>query len=233
MTHSTVNEEVSGSRTATPQETRMQTTAEVSPVPGAAVPAHHVEQQPEHNVAVDMLLGAVAGAAGVWAMDRLGWWLYNHEDRDAAARELQARKGGNDVDYTDAEQQALDQQQQREPSGKDVAHVAVEKVAAITGINVHTGQPNPGGVAVHYALGILPGAMHAVIRRKVPAMQAGNGALYGFGLFLINDEIVAPSLGLASGPGEYPWQAHVRGAVTHTVLGVVTESLLRLFDRVR
>ncbi|WP_258803576.1 DUF1440 domain-containing protein [Pseudarthrobacter sp. NS4] len=203
-----------------------------APVPVSPVPARHVKQ-PQPSVALDMLLGAVAGAAGVWAMDRVGWFLYNHEDPDAMARELQARKGGNDLQYTDAEKEALDRQPQAQPAGKDVAHVGAEKLAALTGINVHTGQPNPSGVALHYALGILPGALHAVVRRKVPVMQAGGGALYGFGLFVINDEVVAPALGLASGPKEYPWQAHARGAVTHVVLGMVTESLLRLFDRVR
>ncbi|WP_458115662.1 hypothetical protein [Arthrobacter sp. D2-10] len=206
---------------------------ESSPVPGAVTPVHHIETEPERSVAVDMLLGAVAGAVGVWAMDRAGWFLYNHEDKNAIARELQARKGDSDTQYTDPEKDALEQHPQARPAGKDVAHVGVEKAARITGINVHTGQPNPAGVALHYALGMAPGAMHAVIRRQVPAVKAGNGALYGFGLFVLNDELVAPSLGLASGPEEYPWQAHARGAITHTILGVVTESVLRLFDRLR
>lgn len=205
--------------------------SESSPIPGAAVPVHHVE--PQRSVAVDMLLGAVAGAVGVWAMDRVGWYMYNHEDRDAIARELQARKGGDDVQYTGPEREALAREPQAQPAGKDVAHVGVEKAAGIAGIKADTSQPNAGGVALHYALGIVPGALHAVIRRKAPVMQAGSGALYGFGLYVINDELVAPSLGLASKPTEYPWQAHARGAITHTVLGVVTESLLRLFDRVR
>ncbi len=34
-----------------------------------------------------------------------------------------------------------------------------------------------------------------------------------------------------SGPGAYPWQAHTRGLIAHVVLGVVTESALKLFDR--
>ncbi|WP_258805783.1 DUF1440 domain-containing protein [Pseudarthrobacter sp. NS4] len=231
MTHPTTAENLPEGRTASPQSSG-NGHLDDSPVPVSTAPAQQIHQ-PQPSVALDMLLGAVAGAAGVWAMDRVGWFLYNHEDPDAVVRELQARKGGTDVEYTDAEKEALDRQRQAQPAGKDVAHVGVEKLAALSGINVHTGQPNPSGVALHYALGILPGALHAVVRRKVPVMQAGGGALYGFGLFVINDEVVAPALGLASGPTEYPWQAHARGAVTHVVLGVVTESLLRLFDRVR
>ncbi|MBG6219000.1 hypothetical protein IWX75_003488 [Arthrobacter sp. CAN_A6] len=181
---------------------------ESSPVPGAAVPAHHVG--PERSIAVDMLLGAVAGAAGVWAMDRVGWFLYNHEDPAALEREHQARTGG-----------------------KDVAHAAIEKAADMTGINLPTGEPNPAGIAMHYALGVLPGALYGAARHKVPALRAGNGALYGCGLFALMDETVDPALGIAAGPTHYPWQAHVRGLVSHIVLGITTETVLRASDRVR
>ena len=44
---------------------------------------------------------------------------------------------------------------------------------------------------------------------------------------------MAPLLGIAGSPGEYPWEAHARGLVTHVTLGVVTEAVLNVFDRVR
>lgn len=165
---------------------------------------------PQRGVAVDMVLGAVAGAAGVWVMDRLGWFMYNHEDPSALAQEHRAR-----------------------PGDRDVAHATVAKVGEVTGMQVPTEQPSAPGLAVHYGLGMVPGALYAVARREVPSVRAGNGALYGFGLFALNDEVAAPLLGVASGPTAYPWQAHVRGLVTHTVVGVVTESVLKLFDRAR
>ncbi|WP_216699005.1 DUF1440 domain-containing protein [Arthrobacter sp. Br18] len=220
MTHPPTTENLPDGRTNPPgpsrQEPFRQEPPEPSPVlpsPAGApapepAPAHHVTS--ERSIALDMILGAAAGAAGVWAMDRVGGFLYNHEDPAALEREHQARAGG-----------------------KDVAHAAIEKAADKTGIDLPTGEPNPAGITMHYALGILPGALHAVIRREAPFMKAGNGALYGFGLYVLNDEIVAPALGLASGPKEYPWQAHARGMVAHTVLGVVTESLLRISDRAR
>ena len=185
------------------------------------------------SVLRDMALGAVAGAAGVWVMDRVGWFMYDYEDRDAVAQELRARRGGDDVEFTPAEASARQDQDQPGTPGKDVAHVAVEKAARLTAATLPTAQPNPAGIAMHYGLGILPWALHAVLRRKVPAVGAGAGALYGAGLFVVNDEIVAPVLGLASGPMQYPWQAHARGLVAHTVLGVVTETVLRAADRAR
>ncbi len=164
----------------------------------------------QRNIAVDVVLGAIAGAAGVWVMDRVGWLMFDREDPTALAQE----------------QRAL-------PGGRDVAHAMVAKVGDVTGLEVPREQPNAAGLAVHYGLGVVPGALYAVARRDVPALRAGNGALYGFALFAVNDEAAAPLLGVASGPTTYPWQAHVRGAVAHTVLGVVTESVLKLFDSAR
>jgi uncharacterized membrane protein YagU involved in acid resistance len=119
------------------------------------------------------------------------------------------------------------------PYGKDVAHATVEKVARLVDADVATPQPSRAGIGVHYALGMLPGALYAVARQEIPTLKAGGGALYGFGLFAVNDQVAAPLLGIASGPTEYPWQAHVRGVVSHVVLGMVTEGVLSLFDRAR
>jgi hypothetical protein len=167
-------------------------------------------RQQQRNVTVDMLLGAAAGAAGVWAMDRVGWFLYNREDPGALAREHQARVGG-----------------------RDVAHAMVAKAARVTGSDVSPQQPGRAGLAVHYALGMVPGTLYAVVRQQSRALRAGTGALYGFGLFVVNDEVAAPLLGVARGPARYPWQAHVRGLVSHVVLGVATEGVLKSFDRLR
>ncbi len=180
------------------------------PQPAPAPTAAPREAQSGGSPLLDAALGAVAGAAGVWVMDKVGWYMYNREDPQAVAQEVAAR-----------------------PYGKDVAHASVEKVARLTGADLDTSQPSATGIGVHYGLGILPGALYAVARNEVPEIRAGGGALYGLALFAANDELAAPLLGIASGPGEYPWQAHVRGLVSHVVLGVVTEGVLSLFDRAR
>ena len=93
-------------------------------------------------------------------------------------------------------------------------------------------QPHPAGIAVHYALGVLPGALYAPLRRRLGGLGAGRGLLYGLGLFLVNDELLAPALGLASGPTAYPWQAHARGLAEHLVLGAATDAVLGAADRI-
>jgi len=158
---------------------------------------------------VEAAKGAVAGGVGVWLMDQVTWGMYLREAPRALQMEQRARVGG-----------------------KDVAHVAAEKLAGAIGLERPSAQPNAAGLVVHYALGVVPGALYAPLRRRVKALGAGRGLLYGFGLTVVNDEILAPVLGLASGPTHYPWQAHARGLVGHLVLGVATDTVLDVLDRV-
>ena len=180
---------------------------EVQPIPAEASPP---DRHQGDSTLVDMAAGAIAGAIGVWAMDKVGWFLYDREDAEALERERRAR-----VD------------------GKDPAHAAVDKVAELTGADLPSAQPSAPGIVVHYALGVVPGALYAAARHEIPQLRAGGGALYGLGLSLTQDEMMAPLLGIAGSPGEYPWEAHARGLISHAALGVVTETVLTLFDRVR
>ncbi|MBA2245932.1 MAG: hypothetical protein H0W11_13330, partial [Gemmatimonadetes bacterium] len=43
------------------------------------------------NLAADVVKGAIAGAAGVWAMDRVGWWLWDQQDSAVLQQEREAR----------------------------------------------------------------------------------------------------------------------------------------------
>lgn len=164
-------------------------------------------ERDDGNLLLDWAKGALAGAAGVWAMDRVGWVLWRLEDRENVHREYMAR-----------------------PGGLDPAHAAANRVADALDRPLSPKQPHPAGIAVHYALGIVPAMAYAALRRDVPEVAAGRGLLFGLGLFLLEDEGAAPLLGLASGPAAYPWQAHARGLVSHLVLGVVTHAVLDLLD---
>lgn len=160
------------------------------------------------GVLTDVVKGAIAGAVAVWAMDKVVQWMWDHEDPAALQQEREAR-----------------------PNRMDPAHNLANRVAGAMGKELSPAQPHPAGVAVHYGLGIMPGAAYAVLRKRVPAVGAGGGLLYGLALTLMEDEGMAPLLGLAGAPTEYPWQAHLRGVVGHLVLGAVTHATLDLLDR--
>lgn len=161
------------------------------------------------DVLTEVVKGAIAGAVGVWAMDQVGWYMYNREDPEALRQEEEARV-----------------------EGMDPAHVAANRVAEALGTSLTPSQPHPAGIGVHYGLGVMPAMLYGPLRHRVEGLDAGHGLLYGLGLFLAMDEVVAPALGLAAGPTAYPWQAHARGLVSHLVLGVVTDATLDILDRV-
>ena len=160
-------------------------------------------QRKNAGLAADLITGALAGAAGVWVMDRVGWFMFLREGPVALRRETAAR-----VD------------------GLDVAHATAKQIAHVLGKRLSPEQPNAAGIAIHYALGMVPGALYAPLARRFPGARAGKGLAYGLALFLVNDEVMAPLIGVASGPTAYPWQAHARGLVSHLVLGIVTDASL-------
>ena len=154
---------------------------------------------------VDAAIGAVAGALGVWAMDRLDWFMFERED-------AQARR----------------QTQRVRPGGMDPAHVAANKAAHAFGTAVTPRHPHPAGMAVHYSLGVGPGAIYSILQDRVPYVDAGRGTLWGLTLFAAQDEVLNAVTGLSGKPKDYPWQAHGRGLVAHLVYGAVTDSAIRV-----
>lgn len=160
------------------------------------------------NMLVDALIGAVAGAAAVWVMDRVDWFNFRHENPQAR-RKTQAVR----------------------PGGAAPARVAARKAARAVGHDFDARGEGAASKAIHYSLGIVPGALYGAFRHKVPPLDMGRGSLFGTALFLLQDEGLNAVAGLSAKPREYPWQAHARGIAAHLVYGVVLDSVLRLADR--
>jgi hypothetical protein len=161
------------------------------------------------SVLKEVLKGAIAGAASVWMLDRVTGYMYRNEDPVAYKQEKKAQKGG-----------------------KYVAFVAADKMAHAVGARMTDRQEYFAGKTVHYLLGIMPGALFGVLRHQVKGLDKGRGLLYGLGLFILMDEIVAPLAGLSSGPTAYPWQAHARGLAGHLTVGATTDTAVRALDKV-
>lgn len=155
-----------------------------------------------------LVKGAIAGAVGVWLMDRFTWYWYSHEDTDNLMQERAAQKGGRYAPNA---------------AGKDLTDDL--------NITLPQKQQYRVGRSIHYFMGIAPGALYALWRHRMQRFGLWRGPLYGFGLFIVFDEIIAPGLGYASGPFAYPWQAHARGFGAHLILGTASDAVISLLDK--
>jgi hypothetical protein len=153
----------------------------------------------------DAIRGALAGAAATWAMDQVTTVMLALQAPEVTAQEEAAR-----------------------PRGKGSVTNLVDMIEERTGVVVPAKGRPLVEEAVHYALGAVPGALYAVIRRRIPFARAGNGALLGIGLFAVNDEYLNTRLGLAAPPRAYPPETHLRGLAGHAILGVGTETGIQL-----
>lgn len=154
------------------------------------------------------LMGALAGGIATWVMDRVDWFMFDHEDPEARRRTVEVR-----------------------PGGMDPAHVAVNKIAETMGTELSPKQPHPAGIAMHYGLGIGPAALYGALKDQYPIMAAGRGSLFGLAVFLLNDEGLNTLTGASADPRAYPWQAHARGLISHLVYGMVTEAALTMIEQ--
>lgn len=159
------------------------------------------------DVGLKVLGGLAAGAVGVWALDRIDWFMWNREDPKARARTTAVR-----------------------PGGEPPAQALVSKVEAATGTYLKPRTHEALSQAVHYSVGIAPAVGYALMRDRLPATGVARGALFGAGLFLTQDEGLNTLTGLGAKPQDYPWQAHARGIIAHAAYGIVTELTLNFLQ---
>lgn len=170
-------------------------------------PPSKSEPASENNPLVTAAMGMVAGAIGVWALDRVDYFMWNREDPETRARTRAVR-----------------------PHGEPPAGVVVTELERASGRELTEEQHEAAQTAVHYGIGIGPAAGYALVRDQLPGGPA-RGLLYGLGVFLVQDEGINAVTRLGADPRDYPWQAHARGLVAHLVYGLTTELALVAMDR--
>ncbi len=152
-----------------------------------------------------LVMGAMAGAIGVYAMDHVGHYLYQRSDAKTRVAEAAAR-----------------------PGGLDPAHAIADRVTRAAGVELANKHDNSAGLLVHYAIGIIPAALYGMLRDRVGFFGAVRGILFGFTTFVVQDEVAGPGLGVSAPAMDYPWQAHGRGLVSHLAFGAATDAALRV-----
>lgn len=155
----------------------------------------------KHGLAANMTKGAIAGAAGTWALDKVTSYLMSQQSEAVTQQEQQAM-----ID------------------GKSAVQLTAERIHTQAGIRVSETQ-------ISYAMGIVPAMFYGVLLDRFRRLGGGKGLLYGSLLFLLMDEVMTPVVGVANKPSAYPWQTHARGFVGHLALGLVTYTVFQLLNR--
>ncbi|HEY6136421.1 MAG TPA: DUF1440 domain-containing protein [Thermoanaerobaculia bacterium] len=155
------------------------------------------------SLALDILLGAAAGAAGTYLMDKVTTLAYEREPKAAQEREENAR-------------------------GDKTAYVkAAQKLGAPEEMQEAIGQ------AIHWSLGVGAGALYGVLRNRMRKLGLGSGLAYGAAFWLVMDEGATALLQLTPPPQRFPWQTHARGLAGHLVLGGTIEAAFDAVDLAR
>jgi len=157
--------------------------------------------QRNRSILRDALRGAVAGGVAVWVMDLVTTGLLEQQPRAVSEREEQAR-----------------------PNGKPALVNLVDRLERDLQLELDAAQRSGLLIALHYGLGVVPGALYGVLRDRLPLIGLARGALYGLALFAVNDEYLNTRLGLAGPFDAYPIETHWRGLVGHVALGVATDT---------
>ena len=153
---------------------------------------------------ISAVRGAIAGAVAVWLMDLVTTAMLDRQDPKVTKREEAAR-----------------------PNDQPALTNLVDRLAEQTGAELNQEQSDSLVTILHYALGIVPGAIYGVLR-SVPLLRSVNGAFYGVALWAINDEYLNTRLGLAGPFDAYPPETHLRGLIGHVVLGITTDTGISL-----
>jgi uncharacterized membrane protein YagU involved in acid resistance len=159
---------------------------------------------PSGDTLANLLIGAVAGVAAVWVMDRVDNFNFRHEDAAARQRTRTVR-----------------------PDGQPPAQVMVEQAARHAGRPLSRERVDRIGQGAHYLIGATPAMLYAALAPRYPQITRGRGVLFGLGLFVVQDELINPLMGWSAKPTAYPWQAHARGLVAHVVFGLAADAVVR------
>ena len=152
-----------------------------------------------------LVRGAIAGAAGVWALHEV--------DKYLAARESQTTRNATVA---------------ARPEGLDAAHTIAARAAKTVGVELTHPEENSVGLGVKYAIGIVPAALLGALRDRLIWLTAGRGFAFGVTTWAVEDEWASARLGLSGPPTKYPWQAHGRGFIGHVVYGLTVDAVLRV-----
>jgi putative membrane protein len=175
-----------------------------------------------HSSLKGLAAGAIGGLVASFAMNQFQAGLSKlvEHPRQSPGKKRRAR-------------QAQGWREHREPTGGDgeVENATVKAAAAVSeAVLDHELRPEerePAGNAIHYAQGVVSGAIYGLAAEEWRGVRAGAGTGFGAAVWLAADEVAVPVLKLSKPPREYPLRVHAMALGAHLVYGFTTEMVRR------
>lgn len=150
----------------------------------------------DKNLLKGIIAGAVAGIAATFVMSQFqNLTSYLSDSGDSS--------GGKDEPATVKAAEAL--------SEKILGHELVEN------------EKQTAGVAMHYVMGGVSGAIYGATTEYTDFTKMGFGLPFGSAVWAIADDFIVPALGFSKSPLEYPLSTHAYALSSHMVYGATSE----------
>jgi putative membrane protein len=158
------------------------------------------------NLFKGLVVGAVAGVAASWVMERFQeQWLL----REGDAGETPGNMGALGT----------------EPATMKAADALAQ---TLTGSPVPEQRRELAGEAMHYATGAGVGAVYGLLAEILPGSKLALGTGFGVAVALGLDEGLVPALGLSKPPAEVRPSQHAYNLASHVVYGLALEGARRI-----
>jgi hypothetical protein len=168
------------------------------------------------SIVKGLAAGAVGGAVASFAMNQF----------QAAASKM-FENAEQHPDKKERARQAQGWKEHKQESGGEEENATVKAAVAVLGPELSDEQKRAAGNAMHYAFGIVTGAVYGAAVDEWPAARVGQGTAFGAAVWLVADEVAVPALKLSKRPAAYPLRVHAMALGSHLVYGVVTELVRR------
>ena len=117
------------------------------------------------------------------------------------------------------------QEQKKEDPATVKAAQAIAK--SVSGKSISDERKEIAGQVVHYAMGIVSGAVYGMLTERARTRRPATGLLFGTGVWAIADEVAVPALKLSDMPWKYPASIHANALAAHLVYGGTTWAVAR------
>lgn len=165
----------------------------------------------ERNVWKGVIAGAAAGLVATWAMTEFQqvWAKVSEEIKQQRRHEgvHSPERGTGDQEQSD-----------------DATMKVADRIArSVLNRGLTREEKKKAGPVVHYAFGVMTGAVYGAMAEASAIVTAGQGSVYASTVFVVGDEVAIPALKLSPPISESPLSSHLYGWVSHLVYGFTLE----------